>query len=202
MPFGSLYVFNEETLAGSQSLTEQISQSFHIIILPITGAVNFCGPEGKVITVEVEKILRYTLPANSTFTLTNPYEKDLINFLQIWIKAKEPVNTNSTQLHAFSFDANKDILATIVSGADADKKATELPFTLSIGRFGGRQETLYKLGSKNILFFGFVIAGAFEAEGRLLHEKDGLALWDITEVELEALSNNALMLTIELQHLP
>lgn len=28
------------------------------------------------------------------------------------------------------------------------------------------------------LFFGFVLAGAFEAAGRLLHEKHGLARWD------------------------
>ncbi|WP_165699302.1 pirin family protein [Hymenobacter jejuensis] len=47
-------------------------------------------------------------------------------------------------------------------------------------------------------FFAFVVAGAFEVEGRLLHERDGLALWDVQEVELEALSNDALVLVLEL----
>jgi hypothetical protein len=41
------------------------------------------------------------------------------------------------------------------------------------------------------------LAGAFEAEGRLLHEKDGRAPWDApAPVEIEALSNNALLLEV------
>jgi quercetin 2,3-dioxygenase len=46
------------------------------------------------------------------------------------------------------------------------------------------------------LFAGFVLQGAFEAEGRLLHERGGLALWDAGEIEIEALSNNAILLLI------
>jgi hypothetical protein len=43
----------------------------------------------------------------------------------------------------------------------------------------------------------FVLNGAFEAKGCLLHERDGLALWDTNEIEMEALSNDAMMLVIE-----
>ena len=42
-----------------------------------------------------------------------------------------------------------------------------------------------------------MIAGAFEAEGRLLYERDGLALFDTNKIEMEALSNDAMMLLIE-----
>jgi len=44
----------------------------------------------------------------------------------------------------------------------------------------------------------FVLEGAFEAEGRLLHSRDGLALWDTNEIEIEALSNDAIILLIEI----
>jgi hypothetical protein len=43
-----------------------------------------------------------------------------------------------------------------------------------------------------------LLAGVFELEDRLLHKKDGLALWAAVEAELEALSNNALVLVLEL----
>ena len=46
--------------------------------------------------------------------------------------------------------------------------------------------------------FVFVIEGAFEVQGTLLHERDGLALWKTEEVEMEALSNEAIILVIEL----
>jgi hypothetical protein len=69
---------------------------------------------------------------------------------------------------------------------------------LSLGRFAGRRGATYELPPGR-LFFGFVLAGAFEAEGRLLHEKDGLALWEVpAPVEIEALSNHALLLVLTL----
>lgn len=45
--------------------------------------------------------------------------------------------------------------------------------------------------------FVFVLQGAFETEGRLLHERDGLALWDVDKIEMEALSNDALVCLVE-----
>jgi len=35
-------------------------------------------------------------------------------------------------------------------------------------------------------------------EGRLLHARDGLTLWETEEAEMEALSNDAIVLLIEL----
>ena len=66
----------------------------------------------------------------------------------------------------------------------------------SIGKFSVRGETIYKSSNGNYYFL-FVIAGAFEAEGRLLHERDGHALLDTNEIEIETLSNDAMMFMIE-----
>lgn len=53
--------------------------------------------------------------------------------------------------------------------------------------------------SKRNSLFVFVIQGVFEVQGRLLHARDGLGLWDEeNEVELEALSNDAIVLLTEL----
>lgn len=73
-----------------------------------------------------------------------------------------------------------------------------LPFALSIGQFGGRSETIYNLKDKKNAFFTFIIAGAFEINGRLMHPRDGLALWDINSIEIEALSPEATLLCLEL----
>jgi len=43
----------------------------------------------------------------------------------------------------------------------------------------------------------FVIEGAFEVQNRLLHARDGLSLSSATEVEFEALSNDAMLLILE-----
>ena len=46
------------------------------------------------------------------------------------------------------------------------------------------------------LYF-FVIQDAFEVANRLLEAKDGLGLWGEKEVELEALSNKAIILALQ-----
>jgi hypothetical protein len=190
-PFGPLYVFNEETLAAGQVMELLTEESTQVVILPVTGAVNFYGPQGDMTLVEAEEVLVCRLPVNSNCKIENPYASHPVSFIQIRIKG----GTAATRLRSFEPAEMEGRLAEIVSpgtGAEA------LPFSLSIGRFAGRQEAFYSLKSPGAGFFAFVIAGAFECAGRLLHEKDGLALWDLETVDLEALSNNALILILEL----
>jgi len=63
-----------------------------------------------------------------------------------------------------------------------------LPFKISTGKFSGRVETIYypKNSISNEVFL-FVLQDAFEAAGRLLHTRDGLALSDTNEIEMESI---------------
>ena len=70
---------------------------------------------------------------------------------------------------------------------------------LSIGQFQGRDEAVHVLNGKGCFYY--VLAGAFEIQERLLHAGDGLALWDIEQVDLEALSNNAVLLVLDLPYI-
>ncbi|WP_409034090.1 hypothetical protein [Runella sp.] len=67
-----------------------------------------------------------------------------------------------------------------------------------MGKFGGREEGIYTVRNpeRNGVFI-FVIEGAFEVQNRLLHPRDGLSLTHVTEVEFEALSNDAILLVLE-----
>ena len=70
-------------------------------------------------------------------------------------------------------------------------------FHLHFGVFDGRREAEYRLENPENGIFAFVINGAFELENRLLEARDGLALWDTDKLELEALSENAILLLLE-----
>jgi hypothetical protein len=45
--------------------------------------------------------------------------------------------------------------------------------------------------------FVYVIEGAVEFQNRLLEQRDGLALYSVTTSEFEALSNDAILLVLE-----
>ena len=59
-------------------------------------------------------------------------------------------------------------------------------------------ETAEPIKNKKNGIYAFVIEGVFEVQDRLLHTKDGLAMWDAEEIDFEALSNGAILLLLEI----
>jgi hypothetical protein len=189
-PLGCLRALNEEILAGSSTLTLPVVEATHLVLLPITGAIAVRLPGAQELVVEVEEIQVLTLSAGSEVALRNPYPTDLVTLLHIWLRA-EPIESMAVvPAGIFSLAALANQLLLLLPAKPA------LPFTISLGRFAGRHEATCVVPPGHF-FFAFVLAGAFEVEGRLLHEKDGLALWDAAApVELEALSTEALLLIL------
>jgi quercetin 2,3-dioxygenase len=199
MPFGRLYVCNDETIAPAQQISFVVEEASHIIIIPITGDVTCNNGSGDSQRVEVEQICMFTMPTQSTFQIANPYQQEAISLLQIWLKADDPVKKHASQSFSFKFQCIENKLLEILPGNNSSIAVNQLPFSLSLGSFAGRKDTTYVLNGRDTAFFAFVIEGAFEVEGRLLHAGDAITLWNVTEIELEALSTQALILTMEIQ---
>lgn len=193
-PFGRLLALNDETLAPGHRLPLMAPQDAYLLVLPLTGAIEILSATIPALTVDVAELQLLPLPACTSVELCNPYDADLINFLHLWLTPDGPLVPTA---HRFTFDLQNHAnqLAEII----ALSLTPALPFGVSLGRFDGRQEAIYKLDAANEQLFVFVIAGAFEVEGRLMHEKDGLALWETSQIELEALSNGALILILNVK---
>lgn len=190
-PLGHLLAVNEDTLAGGYTLMLPVKETAHIVLLPLTGAVEVLLPNGSTLAVEVETIQVLTLPAGSRLRLHNPFPHDLISLLHLWVRADATAGPATWPAAAFSTEGLANRLAPLLPAG------APLPFKVYLGRFEGRREAEYVVPPGRLLF-AFVLAGAFEAEGRLLHEKDGLALWNAaTAVEIEALSQDAVLLALE-----
>ena len=193
-PFGNLYVVNDDTLDGGRSLRMIIEEHSYVILVPVAGAIAYKDNLGNQNLIAAGQIQVLDLAKDAMIEITNPFKKGPVNFLQIWIRADKVKETTTSNL--LTYDVNKD-LDSLIKIFPENSGASFLPFTVSIGKFSGRAETTHKLTSENSGLFVFVIEGAFELEGRLLHARDGLALWGIEEVELEALSNDAIIVLIE-----
>ncbi len=188
---GPLYLFNEETLAGAAELEMEIGTSSYAIIIPVTGDLEYTDVEAGKLNIGVGEVLIRKCTEEHLFSISNPYEKDAISLIQICLSAPGAL---SPAFELFNLDPGISVNHLVEVSAPT---ATPLPFRLSVGQFDGRAETLYQKRQKDSRLFCYVLAGAFEIEGRLLHAQDGLGLCDVEHVELEALSNNALILTIE-----
>jgi redox-sensitive bicupin YhaK (pirin superfamily) len=199
-PFGRLYGLNEETLAGGHEIELPVAQDTYVVVLPITGTVAYCTGSGAHGLVEVGAVLTISAPAGTRLRLRNPYEEEIISCLHLWVRASAPLTPPATGLNLVFQELRENELRELVSVRRQNQPLTQpnLPFILSIGRFMGRQEAVYKLAHADNQLLAFVLAGAFELESRLLHAKDALGLWNVAGIELEALSNHAVLLLLEL----
>jgi redox-sensitive bicupin YhaK (pirin superfamily) len=182
VPVQNLYVCNDDTLAGEKSITLAVDELTTIIILPIAGAIEYKDSTGVTILINSGQLYSIILAKGNSYSITNPYSNQLVNFLQLWYKATD---NNNVGLINFNIDAFKNTLVTTTLTSPA----------FFIGKFDGRKEIIF---DTTATVFAFIVQGAFEVEGILLHARDGLALWHYSAIEVEALSNDAIIILLKI----
>jgi len=192
-PFGRMYLLNDDVLGAGRSMTMQVEEPTGIILLPVTGTLGFKTSAGHTGALSAGQVQLLMLSNGDELELINPYATAEVNFLQIWIRHELPAYSISV---SSDFDVNvfQNSLLKISPQWLGDHR---LPFSISIGKFSGRGEADFYPSSPDAGVFMLVLDGAFEVAGRLLHARDGLALYENSPIEIEALSYEAVILVVE-----
>lgn len=186
-PFGSLKVLNEVILAPQQSITRFINSNTNVIILPLFGGIEFKDNIGNEEFLHVEQFGILTVDEELTVEIHNPYEKENVSYLEFEFQMEKQHFKNNFQHYKFDLSSHNKL-----------NSLFEIEDTFGfIGIYDGRKEGTFTLKNTNNGVFVFVINGAFEIENRLLEAKDGLAISKTETIEWESLSQNAMLLVIE-----
>jgi redox-sensitive bicupin YhaK (pirin superfamily) len=189
-PFGQLAVLNDYTLAPSKTVTIEVNQNSFVLLIPISGEFEYRDVEGEKAVVDEGGLYLSYMESGSSFTVINTYQAEQISFLHLELMADD-AEGYSSQSFGFDFDDAANRLIKVLDDQD------DLPFAIHVGRFAESHQALYQLKGADSLFFAFVISGTFNAHGRTLHERDGLALWALESVDIRAESNGAVLLILE-----
>jgi redox-sensitive bicupin YhaK (pirin superfamily) len=185
--FGTLKVLNEVILAPQQSITRFISPNTNVILLPLFGGIEYKDNIGNEEFLHVEQIGILTAVEESTIEIFNPYEKENVSYLEFEFQMERQHFKNDFQHYKFDLNSH-----------NKPHSLFEIENTFGfIGIYDGRKEGTFTLKNTNNGVFIFVINGAFEIENRLLEAKDGLAIKNTETIEWESLSQNAMLLLIE-----
>lgn len=190
--FEGFYLLNDYTLVAGARLQINFSEDSFVLLLPVVGAVQYGNGKQKEQLVMAGQSMMLEKKAGDGIELVNVFEEELANVLVLAFKAGDDQLPSG---FIYDYDVNEkpgDVVRAV-------SKRYELPATLSVGKFSGRDETIYNTEQLLANVFVFVLEGAFEVEGRLLHPRDGLALWQTSSVEMEALSNDALIMVVEMK---
>ncbi|WP_080056662.1 pirin family protein [Spirosoma aerolatum] len=200
-PFGTIQVLNDDALMAGHSVCMQLERNTDVVILPLVGGLEYKSDAGNGF-LDAGQVLILSLAASMKYEICNPYETETINYLAIWLINPSGRSRSGSQIYSFDFQTKNSLLP--LFDVAASNSFNDSSFRAFIGRYGGRQEGIYPLYSdqhdvRATGVYVFVLNGAFEVQNRLLHERDGLALLDIRhgEVAFEALSNDAMLLLLE-----
>ena len=182
-----LQFFNEEITAPKHKQTNLIASESEIFIVPLFGGVEYKDCLGNEKFIRVEQIQRFTVQKGMSYEISNPFEEN-VSYLQMGFNAKKQGFQNNSKPVDFDLTQKNQLISLF-------KTRNSHGF---IGIYEGRKEGFYKLKNPSNVIFVFVINGAFEVENRLLESKDGLRLQEIDNIEWEALSENAILLVLEI----
>lgn len=191
-PFGLLLALNDETLGAGNTIFRHIEQHKDIVILPLVGGLVFRDSFGNENTIGTEQVCVFSGEKGNAYQLSNPYEKALVNYLQIWFRADANQFRPGASQRDFVLERNS--LVPFFGSPSLPMHSQTLGF---IGLYDGRQSSVYHLQHPNNGLFIFVVSGAFECEDRLIESRDALALTGCESVGYEALSDDAMLFIIE-----
>lgn len=190
---GSLSRFDDVLLAGRKERVLFTKTSAYVVLVPIYGAIEYTIDKAEPGLVAAGQVQVFSIPGNGSCTIYNPFSDIVVNYLELFIDKESGI----PDMIPAPADADLNKFMNVLVQVAAAGNGSGDQWRLSIGKFSGRGETIYQRKKpENGLFF-FVIEGVFEVAGRLLHARDGLALWDNEEAEIEALSHDALLLVLE-----
>lgn len=191
--FGSLYNLQDDVLSARRTLSFVADKDVLLVILPLAGSVIYSDDCGNSAIIEAGKMQYFAVKKNTGVKIFNPYDEEYVNFLRLLLEPGCLNSIISTACFSFERENNKNKLLQLFTG-----NQETLPVKFFIGKFDGRKEALYKISKPGNTIFVFVIEGAFEVQYRLLETRDALAIWDADTIDMEALSNNAVLLLIEM----
>lgn len=190
--FGQLQFLNDEYLSPRQSISYTHEEDVLIFLLPIEGTLNYCSNVETERCIRSEQIKCFEAVNGFSYVLNNPYEKALINYLHVGFGIAGRNVTHKPSLHDIKFEKLNALVSLGV------EEATENRSEGYIGIYQSRSKENYILKNSQNGIFVYVINGAFDVQGRLLEYRDGLSLWNLGEMEFEALSDNAIIIVFEI----
>ncbi|MHC0439534.1 pirin family protein [Flavobacterium sp. 3-210] len=184
--FGSLKILNEVILAPQQRITRFVSSNTNVVILPLFGGIEYKDNFGNEEFLHVDQIRVLAADDDLEIELFNPFEEN-VSYLEIDFQMGKQYFKNYFQQYKVDLKVHNKL-----------NNLFEIERAIGfIGVYDGRKEGFFALRNAENGVFVFVIHGAFEIENRLLEAKDGLAIKKVGSIGWEALSENAVLLVIE-----
>lgn len=189
--FGIMPFLNTVFLNPGEKRNYQTDYDTTVLLLPLSGSI-CCAGSVQTESIKPEQYGMLKLLSGWNYSVQTDSENAPADFLQIgfcFSKFKPDINLRISDIGLEGMNRISPVTS-IISGNEE--------VHLSLGIFGGRQEGEYRLHKPENALILYVVNGSVDAAGCLIEYRDKLLFTSTSSVEFEALSENVILLFIEL----
>ncbi|HMU15360.1 MAG TPA: pirin family protein [Flavobacteriales bacterium] len=198
MHFGVLRVLNDDRIAAGMGFGTHPHDNMEIITIPLSGTVahkDSMGSSGTISPGEVQVMSAGTGVTHSEF---NHLQDEELRLLQIWLFPNKRGVTPRYDQMSFDVKDRRNSLQQILSPrADDAGVWIHQNAWFHMGTFDKDFKLSYDLKDRRNGVYAFVIKGDITVNDTALNERDGLGVWDAAALTIEANSQDAELLLME-----
>lgn len=195
MHFGVLRVLNDDTVAAGMGFGTHPHENMEIISIPLKGDLEHQDSMGNTTVIRNGDIQVMSAGTGIRHSEYNKNKDQEVKFLQIWIfPNKKDVKPRYDQI-TLNLEDRKNKLQQILSpNADDAGVWIQQDAWFHIAQLDEGNVQTYALKKEGNGVYVFVLSGELSVNGQKLGRRDGLGLWELSEIEILAHSDAEVLL--------
>jgi redox-sensitive bicupin YhaK (pirin superfamily) len=198
MHFGALRVLNDDTVEPGMGFGTHPHNNMEIISIPLEGDLEHKDSMNTVAVIKNGDIQVMSAGSGITHSEYNKNADKAVKFLQIWVfpKAKN-VTPRYDQLTLKEEDRQNKLQQILSPNTDDEGVWIHQDAWFHLGKFDNEKTADYSLKKEGSGVYAFVLNGSFTINGVQLTKRDGLGIWNTTELSLVATTQGSEILLME-----